>query len=147
MTHADIPGDERITAPALANWARAMSHIATHYRIACSPGALQASAPWFQDKPMPQALSQLARQAGLSFQPLAPSEQSLTRWRLPVVIQLQEGELVLVEQFDGEDQLDVCFINGELQRNRIALRDLLPTVRFIIALRPLSAVKDRRVDT
>ena len=94
MTHADIPGDERITAPALANWARAMSHIATHYRIACSPGALQASAPWFQDKPMPQALSQLARQAGLSFQPLAPSEQSLTRWRLPVVIQLQEGELV-----------------------------------------------------
>ncbi|EOD1045134.1 TPA: type I secretion system permease/ATPase [Citrobacter farmeri] len=146
MTHADIPGDERITTPALANWARAMSHIAAHYRIACSPGALQASAPWFKDKPMPQALSQLARQAGLSFQPLAPTEQSLTRWRLPVVIQLQEGELVLVEQFDGDDQLDVCFIDGDLQRNRISLHELLPTVRFIIALRPLSAVKDSRVD-
>lgn len=146
MIHADIPANEPISAEALANWARAMSHIAAHYRIACSPGALQASAPWFKDKAMPQALTQLARQAGLSFQPLTPTGQSLSRWRLPVVIQLQDGELVLVEQFDGDNQLDVCFVNGDLQRNRLALSELLPTIRFIIALRPLSAVKDSRVD-
>lgn len=146
MIHADIPANEPISAEALANWARAMSYIAAHYRIACSPGALQASAPWFKDKAMPQALTQLARQAGLSFQPLTPTGQSLSRWRLPVVIQLQDGELVLVEQFDGDNQLDVCFVNGDLQRNRIALSELLPTIRFIIALRPLSAVKDSRVD-
>lgn len=146
MSHADIPANEPISAPALANWARAMNHIAAHYRIACSPGALQASAPWFKDKPMTQALTQLARQAGLSFQPLTPTEQSLSRWKLPVVIQLQDGDLVLVEQFDGDNQLDVCFVNGELQRNRITLSELLPTIRFIIALRPISAMKDSRVD-
>ncbi|MTH48527.1 type I secretion system permease/ATPase [Intestinirhabdus alba] len=146
MIHVDIPADEPISSHALANWARAMSHIATHYRIACSPGTLQASAPWFKDKSMGQALPQLARQAGLSFETLTPEAQSLNQWRLPVVVQLREGELVLVERFDGDELLDVSFVNGGLQRNRIALNQLLPDVRFIIALRPLSAVKDSRVD-
>ncbi len=67
MTHAAPPVEELLTERALSNWALAISHIAGHYRVACSPGTLQANAPWFKDKSMVSALTQLARQAGLSF--------------------------------------------------------------------------------
>jgi ATP-binding cassette subfamily C protein LapB len=57
-----------MTDEALAQWAQAFGFVATRYRVACSPGALIAGAPWLKGKPMVPALTQLAREAGLSFQ-------------------------------------------------------------------------------
>lgn len=55
---------------------------------------------------------------------------------------------MVIENFNGEDVLDV-FITGEEegQRNRLTLSQLLPEIGTLTALRPLSALKDRRVDS
>ena len=146
MSNIPPPVDERLTEQALSNWAHAISHVAAHYRVVCSPGTIQANAPWFKDKGLLSALTQLSRQAGLSFHLLSAPELAIAQWRLPVIVDLKNGQLVVIEHFDGEDTVDICVIDNERQTNRVALSELLPQIRFVAALRPLSTLKDSRVD-
>lgn len=146
MSDLDSHADDVIGEHALSQWAQAMTHIANHYRVACSPGAIQANAPWFAGKSRATALSQLARQAGLSFHALNTATQAFGQWHLPVVAELRDGQLMVIEHFNGEDTLDVFIIAEEGQRNRLTIAELLPEIVSITALRPLSALKDSRVD-
>ncbi len=146
MSTTPPPVNEHLNEQALSNWAHVISHVAAHYRVVCSPGTIQANAPWFKDKSMVSALTQLSRQAGLSFHLLSAPEKAIAQWRLPVVVNLTNGQLGIIEQFDGEDTVEICLIDGERQTNRVALSALLPDIRFVAALRPLSALKDSRVD-
>ena len=146
MSNIPPPVDERLTEQALSNWAHAISHVAAHYRVVCSPGTIQANAPWFKDKGLLSALTQLSRQAGLSFHLLSAPELAIAQWRLPVIVDLKNGQLAVIEHFDGEDTVDICVIDNERQTNRVALSELLPEIRFVAALRPLSALKYSRVD-
>ncbi|VEI40599.1 ATP-binding protein of T1SS [Citrobacter youngae] len=146
MSDVEPVVEDAIGEPTLSQWAQAMTHIASHYRVACSPGAIQANAPWFEGKSKTLALTQLARQAGLSFHTLDTAKQVLNQWRLPVVAELHDGQIMVIEHFNGEDALDVFIIADEGQRNRLAVAELLPEIHTITALRPLSALKDGRVD-
>jgi len=67
MKQDDILHEEPLTQEALEHWAQAFGYVATRYRVACSPGALVAGAPWLQGKSKTPALTGLAREAGLSF--------------------------------------------------------------------------------
>ena len=146
MKHTDPTQSEPISDQALAHWAQAFSHVADHYRVACSPGALVADAPWLSGKPMINALTLLAREAGLSFQLLHSTQDAINSWRLPLVVELKEGKIGVIEYFDGEDTLEICFIDSTAQTNRLSLQALLPAIHHVAALRPLAALKDSRVD-
>lgn len=146
MKQRDIPQGENMTDAALAQWAQAFGFIATRYRVACSPGALIAGAPWLKGKPMVPALTQLAREAGLSFQLLTADQQSINSWRLPVVVALNDGRVGAIEHFDGDDTLEVSFFDDQTYTNRLSMTAMLPAIRHVIALRPLAALKDSRVD-
>jgi len=146
MSQTPPPVDEHLTEHALSHWAQLISHVAAHYRVACSPGTIQANAPWFKDKNMLSALTQLSRQAGLSFHMMSAPELAIGKWRLPLAASLNNGQLAVIEHFDGEDTVEICVIDGERQTNRVSLATLLPEIRFVAALRPLSALKDSRVD-
>ncbi len=77
--------------------------------MACSPGSLIAGAPWLKGKPMVPALTQLAREAGLSFQLLTDDRQAINSWRLPVVVAMHDGRIGVIEHFDGDDTLESAF--------------------------------------
>lgn len=145
MNNADT-ADTFLTEQTLQRWALAISHIANHYRIACSPGTLQANAPWFHDKSLLPALTQLSRQGGLSFRLLEANTQTLNSWRLPVVAALNNGELVIVERFDGDSTVEVRFVDDTSHINRLSMDELLGKIDYLAALRPLSAMRDSRVD-
>ncbi|MGX9742994.1 type I secretion system permease/ATPase [Pseudocitrobacter corydidari] len=145
MNNADT-ADTFLTEQTLQRWALAISHIANHYRIACSPGTIQANAPWFHDKSLLPALTQLSRQGGLSFRLLEANTQTLNSWRLPVVAALNNGELVIVERFDGDSTIEVRFVDDTSHINRLSMDELLGKIDYLAALRPLSAMRDSRVD-
>lgn len=145
MNHADT-ADTFLTEQTLQRWAIAISHIANHYRIACSPGTIQANAPWFRDKSLLPALTQLSRQGGLSFQLLEANAQTLNNWRLPMVAALNNGDLVIIERFDGDSVVEVRFIDDDSHINRLPLETLTAQIDYLAALRPLSALRDSRVD-
>ena len=146
MKQRDIPQGETMTDEALAQWAQAFGFVATRYRVACSPGALVAGAPWLKGKPMVPALTQLAREAGLSFQLLTADQQAINSWRLPVVVAMHDGRIGVIEHFDGDDTLEVSFFDDQTYTNRLSMTAMLPAIRHVIALRPLAALKDSRVD-
>lgn len=109
MKQRDIPQGENMTDEALEQWAQAFGYVATRYRVACSPGSLIAGAPWLKGKPMVPALTQLAREAGLTFQLLTADQHAINSWRLPVVVELNDGKIGVIDNFDGEDTLEVSF--------------------------------------
>ncbi len=146
MKQRDIPQGENMTDEALEQWAQAFGYVATRYRVACSPGSLVAGAPWLKGKPMVPALTQLAREAGLTFQLLTANQHSINSWRLPVVVELNDGKIGVIDNFDGEDTLEVSFFDDNTHTNRLSMSAMLPAIRHVIALRPLAALKDSRVD-
>ena len=146
MTQNDSDQQAPLSQQSLELWAQAFGYVATRYRVTCSPGALVASAPWLKDKPKIPALTGLARDAGLSFKLLSNEQASINSWRLPVVAELEDGNIGVIEHFDGEDTLDVCFFDDKTHVNRLSMSALLPKIRHVVALRPLSALKDSRVD-
>lgn len=84
MIRDDILYEETLTQEALEHWAQAFGYVATRYRVACSPGALVAGAPWLQGKSKIPALTGLAREAASPFScsPTArsPSTAGACRW-------------------------------------------------------------------
>ena len=146
MKQRDIPQGENMTDEALEQWAQAFGYVATRYRVACSPGSLVAGAPWLKGKPMVPALTQLAREAGLTFQLLTADQHAINSWRLPVVVELNDGKIGVIDNFDGEDTLEVSFFDDSTHTNRLSMSAMLPAIRHVIALRPLAALKDSRVD-
>ncbi|NQF18194.1 type I secretion system permease/ATPase, partial [Enterobacter hormaechei] len=146
MKQRDIPQGENMTDEALEQWAQAFGYVATRYRVACSPGSLIAGAPWLKGKPMVPALTQLAREAGLTFQLLTADQHAINSWRLPVVVELNDGKIGVIDNFDGEDTLEVSFFDDSTHTNRLSMSAMLPAIRHVIALRPLAALKDSRVD-
>jgi len=129
----------------LNGWATAIIQIATHYRLPCSPGMIMAAAEWQGKQTRDKALRHLARQAGLSLQLFADESREITRWRLPLAVELDDGQVGVVTAFDGDDRVRVHF-SGDEQPTPVMLTDLLPALRVVAALRPVAAAKDSRVD-
>ncbi|WP_292968534.1 type I secretion system permease/ATPase [Pantoea sp. UBA4549] len=129
----------------LNGWATAIIQIATHYRLPCSPGMIMAAAEWQGKQTRDKALRHLARQAGLSLQLFAEESQEITRWRLPLAVELNDGQVGVITAFDGDDRVRVHF-SGDEQPTPVMLTDLLPALSVVAALRPVAAAKDSRVD-
>ncbi|MEH2922522.1 type I secretion system permease/ATPase [Samsonia erythrinae] len=141
---------EEMTAPVQAEetpcsmsaWAAAIGYVGGHYRLVFSPGALQSSARWLENHALEEALSHLARLAGMTAR--LQNSPDIATYHLPLVVQLADGRVGVIEQFDGEDNLLVCFMEEDKQLNALSLRQLLPEIRHIAAFRPANLVRDER---
>ncbi|RBP59044.1 ABC transporter transmembrane protein [Brenneria salicis ATCC 15712 = DSM 30166] len=138
IERAESPASES-QEQALSQWVAAIGYVAAYYRLAFSPGALQASARWLEDCTLSQALQNLARQAGLTA--CVQTHQAITVWRLPLVVQLADGQVGVIEQFDGKDTVSLCFVADGNQLSPLSLSQLLPSIRQVVTLRP-AALKD-----
>ncbi len=143
----DAPESERggSDGGTLNRWATAIMLIAGHYRLPCSPGMIMAAAAWQGKQTQEKALRHLARQAGLSLQFYQQDVQEISRWRLPLAVEMEDGQVGVITRFDGDDRVRVHFA-GEDQPAPLAIDELLPAIRVIAALRPVTAAKDSRVD-
>ncbi|WP_058911074.1 type I secretion system permease/ATPase [Entomohabitans teleogrylli] len=133
-----------LSAGELLGWVRAISIIATHYRISFSPGNLQSSARWLQDQPLPDALGTLARQAGLGYQQPGGAQEEISAWRLPLAVQLNDGQIGVIKSFDGEDQVNIQFSGDTTLTSPLSLSELLPAIKEVAVFRPAGMPKDAR---
>lgn len=139
----------RVPAPDVSGWVDAILQVATHYRIDCSRESLRVAAVWNARGegalPLEQLVPRLARQAGLAMRWVAADASKLTSWRLPLVVQLRDGQVGVVTAQtragltvrlggDGglDTTLDAAALHAALQRMAV--------------LRPARSVPDRRVD-
>ncbi|HBR7116776.1 TPA: type I secretion system permease/ATPase, partial [Klebsiella pneumoniae] len=87
---------QRSDIPHLQDWANAMAFVASHYRQSYSPGTLHAAAEWATQKTLPDALKHLCRHAGLHCQFLNGNDRKMSAWRLPLVVQLKDGQIGII---------------------------------------------------
>ena len=141
------PQDERAGIPHLSDWSNAIAFIANHYRQSFSPGTLHAAAEWATQKTLPEALRHLARHAGLHCQFLSATDQKMSAWRLPLVIQLRDGQVAIVESFDVNNAVGVRFVKELSLLSYCPLETLLPEIDNTVAFRPSSPERDIRTES
>lgn len=148
MQLPDSPGaqpDRAESGVPLQGWATAIILIAGHYRLPCSPGMILATSEWQGKQTRDKALRHLARQAGMSLQLYKENQWAINHWRLPLAVELTDGQVGVIVSFDGDDEVRVHF-SGDEQPTPLSLAALLPDIRFAAAFRPLTAARDSRVD-
>src|SRR5690606_26962745 len=79
-------------------WIDAVLSIARHYRLDVSSQNLELTANWLKTRDIAYVLRRLAKEAGLYVKPVTLSESDLNIWRLPLLVQLESGQVGVVEQ-------------------------------------------------
>ena len=129
----------------LDSWVQAICRVASHYRLTYSPGSVKSVARWQRGRPLPAVLKNMARHAGLSVRMLDSRVTSISGWRLPLVIELNDGQVGVIEHFDGESTVGVSFSSEDNLVIQLPLLPLLAEVRVAVALRPATMSGDSRV--
>lgn len=139
---ANVPQD-------MNGWVDAILCVANHYRIDCSSEAIRIAAAWDgkvgERRPVEQRVPQLARQVGLALRWVAPEPSRLTPWRLPLMVQLNDGQVGVVTAMTATGfTLELGGDNGLPTTLDAAVLDAA-VVRMAVA-RPMRSVPDSRVD-
>lgn len=141
MTEKDTSEQQRLRA----GWRDAVLISAAHFQINVSAEHIRLAAQWNEIASLEDQAREMARQAGLSLQMVQPRLADLTQWRLPVVLQLDGGQIAVVTAArDGELTLSMTGEEGEGVTHLVD--ELQPHVEAMAFLRPLRSARDTRVD-
>jgi ATP-binding cassette subfamily C protein LapB len=130
-----------------AGWLDAMVAVARHYGLSPSKENVQHALAWEREASDEQLLAHMARQFGLALH-ISDSlkDERFSSWRLPVVLELDDGAVCVVKSSDGKGQLGVQLTGDRGLETKIAESKLIGHIRKIAILRPLQSVPDARVD-
>lgn len=93
-------------------WLEAMLNIAKHYRMGVSEETVRVSLSWGLGSDPDAVLHRMAAQMGLMLRFEPYSDAVLDPWRLPLAVQLQDGQVAIVEKADGRGNLSIL-MSGE----------------------------------
>lgn len=128
------------------SWLDAMLFVARHYGIGASEENVRVSLAWERGAPLDTLLDHMARQLGLTVRLGEFSETLLDPWRLPLVVEFDNGEVGVVRASDGRGQLGVLLGGDHGLETALPLDELRRRAKRVAVLRPNTAVPDARVD-
>lgn len=128
------------------SWLEAMLFVARHYGIGASEESVRVQLAWERGMPLDAMLERMARQLGLALRFSTSSDALRDPWRLPLVVEFDDGSVGVVRTSDGKGQLGVVLSGDEGLETSLALEELQPRVLRLATLRPRTAVADARVD-
>ncbi len=137
---------QRSDIPHLQDWANAMAFVASHYRQSYSPGTLHAAAEWATQKRCLMRLNIYAVMPDC----IANFLMAMTgkcRRRLPLVVQLKDGQIGIIESFDLHNSVGIRFVKELTLLSHCPLDSLLDEIEFTVAFRPASPEKDIRTES
>ncbi|MGJ4729677.1 type I secretion system permease/ATPase [Luteimonas sp. SDU101] len=134
----------------LSGWVDAIVRVANHYRIDCSPEAIRVAATWNGTgsavrTPLAQRVQRLARQVGLAVRWVDPDTARLTPWRLPMVVELEDGQVGVVTAMTGEGFTLELGGDGGLATT-LEAASLRGQLARMAVMRPARSVPDSRID-
>jgi len=131
--------------PLQTGWRDAVLAVAAHYQLNASAEHIRLATQWSDEAPIEEQAREMARQAGLSLQLLQPSLAGLNPWRLPVVVQLDGGQVAVITVMSEAGLVLAMSGDGGATLTHRA-EDLQPHVQALAVLRPLQSARDVRVD-
>ncbi|MDX3906513.1 MAG: type I secretion system permease/ATPase [Pigmentiphaga sp.] len=129
-------------------WIEAVQAIARHYGLPCSPESLHIARRWADGSDEDEALRDLARRAGLGLTLLRGKGAlaEISNWRLPVAVQLADGQVGVLEAFGADGLASIAYCGDDGQLTRVSARQLLDQAVLVAVMRPVGDVPDARVD-
>ena len=127
-------------------WLTAVLSIAKHYRIDPSEERIRLQLDWNQNQSIDDILSIMARQVGLNIRKSEFSVDLLNPWRLPIIVELQDGQVGVVDRIDSDGNVNIQFSGDEGLSQTSSIDLLQKYVRNVYILRPEKSVPDARID-
>ncbi|QSG83593.1 type I secretion system permease/ATPase [Acinetobacter indicus] len=127
-------------------WLQAVLSIAKHYRIEPSAERIRLQLDWNPNQNIDDILNLIARQVGLSLRKTDFSAEVINPWRLPVLVEFQDGQVGVIDKVDAEGNLSIQFSGDQGLSQMLASDTLTEHVRHVYILRPEKSVPDARVD-
>ncbi|WHI46152.1 type I secretion system permease/ATPase [Microbulbifer sp. VAAF005] len=134
------------TSADFAPWCEAIISIARHYRIDCSSERVRIAGNWGGCTSTESVVRQMARQAGLSVKFCPFSESVINSWRMPLVAQMVDGQLVVIDSVAKENQLSVIYCGDQGLKSTVPLDELRNSILSLAVFRPRRTATDSRVD-
>ncbi|OAL79649.1 ATP-binding protein [Acinetobacter sp. SFB] len=127
-------------------WLQAVLTIAKHYRIEPSEERIRLQLDWNSNQNVDDIMTLMTRQIGMSLRKCAFSKDLINPWRLPVVVEFNDGQVGVVEKVDAEGNANVQLSGDQGLAQTLTLDVLQSNIRQVYILRPEKSVPDARVD-
>lgn len=128
-------------------WLDALLAVARHFGVEGSPERVRVEMDWWMKHQTPDELVEhMARQLGLVAVFDAYHPQLLNPWRLPLVADLGDGQIAVVEQVSAEGQVALRFSGDAGLVSAMDQAQLAQRVRRVLLVKPATSVPDARVD-
>ncbi|MGE8542112.1 MAG: type I secretion system permease/ATPase [Acinetobacter sp.] len=127
-------------------WLNAVLAIAKHYRIEPSEERLRLQLDWNPNQDIDDVLSTVCRQIGLSLRKNSFSEEMLNPWRLPLLIEMKNGQVGVLDKVDAEGNASIQFSGDQGLAQIISIDLLKQNTANVYILRPEKSIADVRVD-
>ncbi|WP_237060133.1 type I secretion system permease/ATPase [Microbulbifer sediminum] len=127
-------------------WLEAIVTVSRHYRLDCSAENIRIAAEWGGNESVELVLRQMARQAGLTIKFSTFDQFDLSPWRLPVVLQLDDGQVGVVETIGRNGVLGIVWCGDQGLESHTSVDKIAGNIRHLVILRPRKTLSDVRVD-
>lgn len=127
-------------------WLQAILVIAKHYLLEPSEERIRLQLDWAQHQTVEDVLSLTTRQIGLNYRKCGLSLNEISPWHLPVLIEMQDGQVGVLDKIDTNGNLSVQLSGDQGLAQVFTFETLKPHVANIYVLRPEKSVPDVRVD-
>ncbi|MCO8168669.1 type I secretion system permease/ATPase [Pseudomonas sp. 21LCFQ02] len=136
--------DQSAPPPDYSQWMQAILLVARHYHLEVSEQTIRLAGDR-PDRDVEDVVRQMARQAGLTIKFGGCSVAELNHWRTPLVVELEDGQVGVVQSVNGE-QLGVALSGDQGLQHRLPLAELDKRLRRTVILRPARPLSDVRTD-
>ena len=127
-------------------WLQAVLMIAKHYRIEPSEERVRLQLDWNQNQNLDEILLLMCRQVGLHLRKVKFSDDVVNPWRLPVIVELNDGQVGVIDKADTEGNVSVQLSGDQGLSQKFAVGALKHIVKGVYILRPEKSVPDARID-
>lgn len=90
-------------------WLQAVLTIAKHYRIEPSEERIRLQLDWNQNQNLDNVLQLMTRQVGLNLRKAPFSLDLLNPWRLPVMVEFNDGQVGVIDKADTQGNVSIQF--------------------------------------
>lgn len=129
-----------------SQWVQAVARIAKSYDLPVSVETLQSVMVWDEQVESADKLRVLARHARLTCEAPKPADWKISPWRLPVLVELQDGTVAVIESLGANGELSLLLAGESQPQNHWQLDQLQAQLKQVFILRPLIKAPDARVD-
>ena len=127
-------------------WLQAIITIAQHYRIQPSEEQIRLQLEWNKFQSVDDLLAIITRQIGLNVRTADFTKDALNPWRLPLVIELANGQVGVIEKVDSQGNASLQLSGDQGLSQTFNLTELQQHAKRVFIFRPETSVPDARVD-